>query len=126
MFRVGDGTLFLKVDARPMALDNDRPRQPANVQRKVVYATQKNTGRNRPNLEHFEKMFGLSLQYWQVSNQVKRLVLDDVLPALISCAALRLGEFAKDHPAREGGEMIDKEDAVEVVDLVLQTRGEKP
>ena len=97
MFRVSDGTLFLKVDSRPLALDNDWPWQPAEVQREIVNATQKHVGRNRPSLQHLEKVFGLSLQDWKISYQVKRLVLDDVLPALKCCAALRLGEFLHWH-----------------------------
>ena len=34
-------------------------------------------------------------------------------------AALCLGELAQDHPALDHGEMVDKQDAVEVLDLVL-------
>src|SRR5207249_9482921 len=85
------------VDARPLALYDDRPRQPAHVQRKVVDATQEHVGRNGPSPEHLEEMFGLGLQNWEVADQVKRLVLDNVLPALISCAALRPGEFLHWH-----------------------------
>jgi len=41
-------------------------------------------------------------------------------------AALRLGKLAQDHPAFDHGEVIDKEDPVEVFDFVLQAGGEEP
>ena len=41
-------------------------------------------------------------------------------------AALHLGELAQDHPALDQGDVVDKENAVEVVYLVLQAGGEQP
>src|SRR6266852_3453533 len=41
-------------------------------------------------------------------------------------AALRLGELAQDHSAFDQREVVDKEDAVEVLDLMLQAGGEEP
>src|SRR5439155_5151600 len=41
-------------------------------------------------------------------------------------AALCLGELAQDHSALDQREVVDKEDAVEVLDLVLQAGGEEP
>src|SRR5215469_4567498 len=40
--------------------------------------------------------------------------------------ALCLGELAQDHPPLQRGDVIDKEDAVEVVNLVLQASREQP
>src|SRR5438876_3914486 len=41
-------------------------------------------------------------------------------------AALRFRQPAQDHPTFEGGDMIDEQHAVEMVDLVLQAGGEEP
>src|ERR1700730_4251204 len=41
-------------------------------------------------------------------------------------AALCLGELAQDHSTLHQREMVDKEDTVEVLDLMLQAGGEEP
>src|SRR5689334_4208425 len=41
-------------------------------------------------------------------------------------AAFGLGELAQDHPALQRRDVVDKENAVEVIDLVLQAHREQP
>src|SRR6202011_5130623 len=41
-------------------------------------------------------------------------------------AALCLGELAQDHSTLHQREMVDKKDAIEVLDLMLQAGGEEP
>src|SRR5271166_494810 len=50
-----------------------------------------------------------------------RALSGDWLPA-----ALRFGELAQDDPALDQGEVVDEEDAVEVLDLVLQASSKQP
>src|SRR6516165_8352982 len=41
-------------------------------------------------------------------------------------AAFCFGKLAQDHPPLDEGKVVDKQDAVEMFDLVLQASGEKP
>jgi len=92
MFLPGDGTFFLELNFRPLPFYDDRPRQPCHVQGEVMDAPQINIGRNFSGFEHAQKVFRPRFQNRQVPNQVKRLVLDGGLPAV-----LHLTFFEFDH-----------------------------
>src|SRR6516165_4819510 len=57
---------------------------------------------------------------------IARLPRTPALGGRENSAALCLGEFAQNHPTFDEGQVVDKQNSVEVFDLVLQASGEKP
>jgi hypothetical protein len=105
MFLPGDGALVLELNFRPLPFHDDRPRQPCHVQGEVVDAPQIYIGRNFSGFEHAQKVFRPRFQNRQVTNQVKRLVLDGGLPAVLRLAFFEFDHFLHDELPVAGGNL---------------------
>src|SRR6516162_5953636 len=57
---------------------------------------------------------------------IARLPRTPALSGRENSAALCLGELAQDHPTLDEGQMVNKQNSVEVFDLMLQASGEQP
>src|SRR6516162_349315 len=64
--------------------------------------------------------------FLEVVAVIARLPRTPALGGRESSAALCLGELAQDHPTLDEGQVVNKQNPVEVFDLVLQASGEKP
>ena len=91
MLGPSDCALGVELNFRPLPFGNDRFGNPIHVEGKIVNAPQKYIGRNRPLVKRFKEMFRLCFDQGQITERVKRRVLDGRVPAFPSVAGFRLG-----------------------------------
>ena len=100
---VGDGALGLVADGGPLLLGDDRPREPAHVQREVVESAQVDVRRDGAHGEDAQELLGLGFDDGQLPQRREGSVLDGRVPAVAGVALLGPHQFSHDELPIAGG-----------------------
>ena len=94
MFLPSDGSLGAALNFWPLPLGNDRPRQPAHIEREVVHAAEEDVGGHSIALQCPEEMHRLSFNDGDVADEVECGVIAGAQPAFLSLAAFEFDDVS--------------------------------